>query len=292
MGANEQHYEVPTVFFESHLGPHNKYSSCEWNNAASLEEAETQTFDSYIDKMDLASVPKGGSVLEVGCGWGFFLLYVAKKYPNINFVGFSNSSTQIEHINSKELKNARGVKLDINDFCCDMTKRNNALLHGENKLFDRIISIECLEHSRNYYLAFKAMSEVLKEDTGRVFIQILCHREYTYFMNEDDWMGRNFFTGGTIPSTKLFMFFNDHLAIDDTWYVSGRQYSKTLDSWLHQMTKKRSEVENIFRKAGYKNPELEFQKWRMFYLMSSVSFSFNKGNDWMVAYYSLVPRKN
>jgi hypothetical protein len=32
----------------------------------------------------------------------------------------------------------------------------------------------------------------------RVFVQILCHREYTYFMNNDDWMGRNFFTGGTM----------------------------------------------------------------------------------------------
>ena len=30
--ANEQHYQVPTDFFLSHLGEKLKYSSCEWTN--------------------------------------------------------------------------------------------------------------------------------------------------------------------------------------------------------------------------------------------------------------------
>lgn len=130
------------------------------------------------------------------------------------------------------------------------------------------------------------MSEVL-DDHGLVFFQILCHREYSYFMNQNDWMGRNFFTGGTIPSTKLFHFFNDHLRIRDTWYLRGTEYAKTLDAWLHELhTKKESAIE-IFRQRGYSQPCVEFQKWRMFYLMSRESFNYNDGQEWMVAYYLL-----
>ena len=92
--ANEQHYEVPTDFFVGHLGPYRKYSSCEWGPIrgeladekygdrklpSTLAEAETYTFDSYLSKMRIDEVPADGSgrVLEIGCGWGSFLLYAA-----------------------------------------------------------------------------------------------------------------------------------------------------------------------------------------------------------------------
>lgn len=190
--------QVPTEFFTGHLGPCRKYSSCEWENCATLAQAETATFDSYLDKMSISDVATDGTgaVLEVGCGWGSFLLYAAAKHPSVKFVGFSNSATQQAHIageaERKGLSNVTALRLDINDFCdagclpntqtapghCHTTDQDLSQLK-----FDRIFSCECLEHSKDY---------------GSVFVQILCHREYTYFMNNDDWMGRNFFTGGTM----------------------------------------------------------------------------------------------
>ena len=94
--ANEQHYEVPTEFFVNHLGPCRKYSSCEWTGCSTLAQAEAKTFDSYLEKMGIGDVPTDGTgrVLEVGNGWGSFLLYAAAKHPTITFTGFSNSSTQ------------------------------------------------------------------------------------------------------------------------------------------------------------------------------------------------------
>ena len=162
--ANEQHYEVPTEFFECHLGPLNKYSSCEWKNASNIREAEEQTFESYIDKMGLAqleekvlgTMAQGNStgdkkekVLEIGCGWGSFLLYASAKFPSLDFVGFSNSATQIRYIQDeatrKGLDNLKVLKLDINDFC-DRHTRLQIYEFQENATFSRIISIECLEH--------------------------------------------------------------------------------------------------------------------------------------------------
>ena len=88
-------------------------------------------------------------ILEIGCGWGSFLLYASAIFPSLEFVGFSNSSTQIAYIQSearrKGLDNVIALKLDINDFC-DSRKRNIIPQFAEDKKFSRIISIECLEH--------------------------------------------------------------------------------------------------------------------------------------------------
>ena len=72
--------------------------------------------------MDMASVPTDGSgrVLEIGNGWGSFLLYAAAKHPAVTFLGFSNSATQQAHIaaeaSKRGLANVASLRVDINDF--------------------------------------------------------------------------------------------------------------------------------------------------------------------------------
>ena len=156
---NTEQYEVPTEFWNCLLGPLNKYSACEWNNASNIKEAEEQTLDSYIEKMNLNELEEKyrsddtkqnqqrPKVLDIGSGWGSFVLYAAAKFPSIDFIGFSNSATQIqfirEKVKDKGLKNVRALKLDINDFC-ELEKRSQ--VPEFDTKFDRIISIECLEH--------------------------------------------------------------------------------------------------------------------------------------------------
>ena len=98
-------------------------------------------------------------------------------------------------------------------------------------------------------------------------------------------------TGGTIPSTKFFSFFTRDLVIADQWYHSGQEYRKTSDAWLYQLERNKTQTKEIFKKNGYKSPTLEYEKWRMFYIMCSESFGYGKGNEWMVAYYLFEPRK-
>eukprot|EP00439_Symbiodinium_sp_Y106_P069540 s19_g11.t6 len=195
--ANEQHYEVPTPFFLNSLGPRLKYSSCEWPGPdATLAEAETHTLAKYTE---LLGVADGQRVLDIGCGWGSFSLYAAERFPKTTFVCFSNSSTQIAHISSEAsrrgLANLTALKMDINSLSAAALEERGGL-----PLYDRIFACESLEHSRNYQALFARIAKVLAPD-GRFFVQILGHREYSYLMNAKSWMGRRFFTGGTLRPT-------------------------------------------------------------------------------------------
>lgn len=55
-----------------------------------------------------AKLPPGSRVLELGCGWGSLSLENASTFPHLQFVSFSNSPQQIEHIRSVAAE--RGIR--------------------------------------------------------------------------------------------------------------------------------------------------------------------------------------
>ena len=80
--ANEQHYEVPPQFFEEVLGPRMKYSSCFWETSTiHLYDAENQMLHLTTQR---SGIKDGMKVLDLGCGWGSFSLYLAEKFPLCN----------------------------------------------------------------------------------------------------------------------------------------------------------------------------------------------------------------
>src|SRR5579872_4431225 len=97
--ANEQHYEVPTTFFQLVLGKNLKYSCALWEeNTPSLDAAEDDMLELTVQRADLRD---GQQILECGCGWGSLSLYMAQKFPNSNIVAVSNSRTQKIFIDSQ-----------------------------------------------------------------------------------------------------------------------------------------------------------------------------------------------
>ena len=258
--ANKQHYEVPTEFFKRHLGDKLKYSSCEWDNGRinNIHDAEKYTIRKYQTLMKLDELNQGDTVLEIGNGWGSFCISNALTFPHLQFESFSNSNTQIEYIQSqidiKQIKNLKIWKQDIEDF---VTTDSNA----NSKKYNRIVSIECLEHCRGYSLLFEKLNKILKDD-GFCFFQLLAHTKETMIMSPNTWLGRNFFSGGTIPRVDLFSKFNKHLKVFDSQLINGKEYSKTLNAWLQRMYED-SYIPSILL------TNIEYQKWRLFYLLSS-----------------------
>lgn len=94
--ANEQHYELPTAFFQAVLGKRLKYSASLFEQAhTTLDQAEEAALASYCQR---AQLQDGQDILEIGCGWGSLSLYMAEHYPKARITVVSNSSTQRQYI--------------------------------------------------------------------------------------------------------------------------------------------------------------------------------------------------
>ncbi len=74
--------------------------------------------------------------------------------------------------------------------------------------FDRVLSIEMLEHMKNYPKLFERIASWLKPQ-GLFFAHVFSHRSMPYHFETDEansWMARYFFTG-TIMSFILFLIY-------------------------------------------------------------------------------------
>ncbi|KAF5355488.1 hypothetical protein D9758_006352 [Tetrapyrgos nigripes] len=288
--ANEQHYEVSTKFILSTLGPYAKYSSCLYpTGKETIEEAEILMLESYCDK---AQLKDGLDILDLGCGWGSLSLYLAQKYPKSRITGLSNSTTQKAYID--KTAEARGLKnLEI------ITADVNTHEFPEEKRFDRILSIEMFEHMKNYQVLLKKIASWLRpssssspDDESLLFIHIFCHRITPYHFEEGDgWMARNFFSGGTMPSHDLLLYFQDDLTLIRSWYLPGTHYSRTLEAWLKLQDKNAKEgLKELREDAVSKGKdavegEKAFNRFRVFYMACSELFNFNSGDEWGVGHY-------
>jgi cyclopropane-fatty-acyl-phospholipid synthase len=276
--ANDQHYEVPTEFYQLVLGPHLKYSACIFpNDRASLGEAENHTLQMYADRLD---IQPGERVLDLGCGWGSFSLWLAARRPDVAITSVSNSATQKAFID--EQARQRGIT-NITVKTADV----NELDLPENS-FDRVISVEMFEHVRNYAQLMEKISRWLTP-AGRLFVHIFCHRSLLYPFEtegESNWMGRYFFTGGLMPAADTLTQFQDHLDLVDQQMHAGTHYEKTARAWLDQMDANLPRAREALR-ATYGNDQVEIwvRRWRMFFMACEEMFAYDKGQQWLIGHY-------
>ena len=271
--ANAQHYEVPARFFERVLGPHLKYSSCYWPaGIADLGAAELAMLGLYAER---AQLEDGQTVLDLGCGWGSFSLWAARRFPNSTFVAVSNSRTQREFIEARAPSNLTVRTADVRT------------LELDTHSFDRIVSIEMFEHMRNYDLLFAKIARWLKPD-GSLFCHVFAHKRFAYPFEDaggSDWMAREFFTGGIMPSADLFSHFDRDLAIRNEWHLDGTHYAKTSEAWYANLMRHRAELEPLL------GGRAKLQRWRVFFLACAELFGYRDGNEWLVAHYRMQPKR-
>jgi cyclopropane-fatty-acyl-phospholipid synthase len=274
--ANEQHYEVPTGFFEKVLGGRMKYSSAYWPAGVErLDDAEEAMLEVTCERAELED---GQTILELGCGWGSLTLWMGERYPNSRIVAVSNSHSQREFIErTAQLRGLENVEVrtaDMNDFDPDET-------------FDRVVSIEMFEHMRNYEKLMGRIAGWL-EPGGKLFVHIFCHRDYPYPFEDrgpGDWMARYFFTGGIMPSLDLLPEFQRDLRLEADWQVDGRNYGRTAEAWLRNMDRNEAAVMEDFSRAYGDDAERWKNRWRLFFMAVEELFDFREGKEWLVAHY-------
>jgi len=276
--ANEQHYEVPTPFYQHCLGPRLKYSGCFYARGdETLDQAELAMLELYIERAELAD---GQHILELGCGWGSLSLYLAEKFPAARITGVSNSRTQKEFIDTEARKrglaNLRIITCDLNTF---------DLAPGQ---FDRAISIEMFEHMKNYEKLLAQTARWLKPG-GALFVHIFTHHQLSYhFVVEgpDDWMSRYFFTGGQMPAHDLLSHFQRDLTLEQDWKINGRHYQQTAEHWLQNMDQHKDEILPLFIDTyGRAQATKWWSYWRIFYLSCAELWGYRQGEEWLVSHY-------
>ena len=279
--ANEQHYEVPAAFFQRVLGSHRKYSCGLWTSPhATLDDAEAAML---LQTVKRAGIEDGMRVLDLGCGWGSLSLWVASNFPNCRVTGVSNSHSQREFIEG--VARERGLQ-NLEIITCDANR-----LELDHQV-DRIVSIEMMEHTRNWRSLLERAASWLTAD-GRMFVHVFTHRTVGYpFADEssDDWMARHFFTGGQMPADSQILHYQDHLQVESHWRVSGRHYQRTAEAWLRNLDANRAEIVEILRQPYGERAAKMTNLWRVFFLSCAELWGFDRGREWLVSHYLLRRR--
>jgi len=275
--ANNQHYEVDSEFFQYCLGKNLKYSSCYWNeDTSSLDEAEENMLDLYCKR---AEVKDGIDILDIGCGWGSLSLFLANKYPRSNITGVSNSPSQKHFIDNEaskmNLKNLKIITSDINDF-------------DSSKQFDRIISIEMFEHTKNSKKLLDSINGWLKPN-GSFFMHVFAHKDNPYYFDRNQnnaWMAKYFFTGGMMPNHNLFRDLKSKLDYQKSWMLSGTHYEKTSNAWLDNMDLNRTKILELFKvNSNNRIAKRKFHFWRLFFIACAEIFGYANGSEWCVSHH-------
>ncbi|MSP25496.1 MAG: class I SAM-dependent methyltransferase [Myxococcales bacterium] len=135
MGSNkhevEVSYDVSNEFFRLWLDERMNYTCAVYESAhESLEAAQLNKLSILSD---FAKVTADKSVLDIGCGWGACLEYLATARSVKRAVGVTLSSSQAEEVNRRKLPRVECVESDF-------------MKWETSEKFDALISICMMDH--------------------------------------------------------------------------------------------------------------------------------------------------
>lgn len=234
------HYEQPAEFFLAVLGGNWQAYSCNvWEGASSIAESEERKLDLLAEQMQLQ---EGQRILDMGCGFGGPLVYLAETY-GVSGVGVTASSVQ------QEVAQARAEEHGV-----------NATFHGSHwrdyesaEPFDALYSDEVIVHFADLDVFFEHARFWLK-DGGR-----MVHKELHFATPEAEeaWLNTPtkamVFLDEFFGETGNYRLVRDEIALaeaagfehESTVSIDLESYRKTVDTWFERFMEQRSELEPI-----------------------------------------------
>jgi cyclopropane-fatty-acyl-phospholipid synthase len=291
----EYHYDLSNEFYQLMLDPTMMYSCAYFadNNTEnlslntafnpsgkstdpkiSLQEAQEARLEMLCQDLDISSKDH---ILEIGCGWGGFAEYAAKKY-GCKITGVTVSPKQLE------FAQARMKKVGLSHLV-DLRLQDYRKIEGQ---FDKIISIEMLEAVGHEFLpVFFEQCDRLLKPLGVLVVQVITAPDARYdsMRKSVDWIQKHIFPGGLIPSVGALVQAANKKSEFHLFSLRdiGLHYAKTLNEWRKNFNHAEAQV----KKLGF--DETFRRKW-LYYLsyceaafltrnISDVQMTFIKPNN-------------
>lgn len=250
------HYDLGNDLFQNILDKQLIYSCGYWKKATNLDEAQEAKLDLVCKKLGLNA---GEKVLDIGCGWGGFLKFAAKRY-NVKGIGITVSKEQVEL--GRKLCRGLPIEIRFQDY------------RDLDEKFDHIVSIGMFEHVdyKNYRNFIKVAHECLR-DNGLFLLHTIGSNVSTN--SADPWINKYIFPQSMIPSIKQVGASVESLFVMEDWHNFGADYDKTLMAWYRNFEKNWGKI-----KTNY--DERFFRTWRYFLLTCAGSFRVRRNQLWQI----------
>ena len=227
------HYDIGNDFYRLFLDRGMQYSCAYFlTDDDTLEEAQQNKLRLIASKLALKP---GQKVLDIGCGWGDMLLYLARM-ADIQAVGVTLSKEQCKLANekAKALGLADRVRFELRDYR-DLTER-----------FDRIVSVGMFEHvGVHHYGEYFAKINDLMTDDGVMLLHSIGHMSPPG--TASPWLRKYIFPGAYSPAlSEVFTAVEQNsLWVADCEFLRVH-YAKTLAHWESRFQANRAKVAEMY----------------------------------------------
>ena len=244
------HYDLSHDFYELFLDKKYRFYSCAdfLESTDTLEEAQENKANYILNLID----PKPGQkILELGCGWGGMLEKIYERTSDKeNLYGYTLSSEEESFIDEKY-----GFHVELKDF---------VTTQYEEKSFDKIFTVEGLEHARECELLplCKRLFNALKPN-GKLILQLFCQME--------DILPTRLLVAGfqIVPGAELTSL-KKHLNIFEqanfkVTHHSVHDFRPTLQAWFDRLVANREAAIRLVGVRNYNKYQCYFAgAWRLF----------------------------
>ncbi len=239
-------YDHPPELYASYLDKRMTYSSGWWDGKdLSYDDAQVNKYNRILERIG----PPPKHILEMGCGWGYFLQLAAERGYKVT--GCTISKEQYEYakkLNADAIEAGR-VELLLDDY------RN---MPGQ---YDAVVSTGFFEHvgSQFWVEHFRKVKQYLKPGAVAMVQTMLCNKFDPRNGKKLNFISKYIFPGGEFPSIGTFIEAAEEAGLKcDEHLAFGQDYARTMS---HCWTNFHNNLDDV-RALGY--DDMFIRKWEFF----------------------------
>jgi cyclopropane-fatty-acyl-phospholipid synthase len=209
------HYDLGNAFYAEWLDPSLTYSSALFEGGDGLGNGQRRKLAAMLAR---TGVDAGGTILEIGCGWGSFAATASAAGVGVHAITLS--AEQKRHVDALALPGVRCTLTDYRDVAGP---------------YDGVVSIEMVEAvGQEYWPAYLAKIAAVLRPGGRAAIQFISIDDAIFpaYARNVDFIQRHVFPGGMLIARDRFATLAEGAGLE--WcdeHRFGLDYAETLRLW-------------------------------------------------------------